>query len=91
MKYYTNDEAREIIKKPAIGYWSAFGGVEVKDIEYGTNDYIVCVANAWYGPKPNNVHRLRIRTTTPSSKFVESRNYICLGSTHLYLDECLRV
>ena len=80
----TSQEKAKIEAMPTIGYWSALGGVEVKSIENGIEDYVVCVANAWYGK--HTVHRLRIKYT--HSK--DSRAYIVLDGYKPYLDECLR-
>ena len=43
---------------PTVAYYSGLGGLEVKFIEYGTDDYIYLVAGAWYGKK--SYHRLKI-------------------------------
>lgn len=67
-----------------IGYWSCFGGVEVKEIEYDLEDKIVCVSGAWNGKK--SFHRLKVYATKK-----EGRDYINLFGTRLFLDECLRV
>ena len=46
-------------EQTAIGYWSECGGMEVKDILYGIEDYVIVVANAWHGQK--SIHKLAIR------------------------------
>ena len=33
--------------RPTVAYYSGFGGLEVKFIEYGTDDYVYLVAGAW--------------------------------------------
>lgn len=38
----------EILDMPTIAYWSGLDGLEIKDIEYGINDYALCVSGAWY-------------------------------------------
>lgn len=39
---------KEICQNNAtIAYYSGFGGLEVKHIEYGTEDYLYIVARAW--------------------------------------------
>ena len=77
----TNAEKQAYIKAPYIGYWSCFGGVEVKEIQYGIDDHMVVVDNAWYGSN-KGVHRVMIHYGT--------RDYIKLSGTRLYLDECIR-
>ena len=44
--------------RPTVAYYSGFGGLEVKHIEYGTDDYVYLVASAWNGRK--SYHRLKI-------------------------------
>ena len=68
--------------QPTIAYISALGGVEIKQIDYGIDDYITCVANAWYHPR--SVHRVKINYTRGD------RAYIRIHGTRLYLDEAIR-
>ena len=44
--------------RPTVAYYSGFGGLEVKFIEYGTDDYIYLVAGAWNGNK--TYHKLKV-------------------------------
>lgn len=69
----------EIIEMPAIGYWSALGGLEVKKIEYDINDYCLCVSGAWSSKK--TAHRLKIY----------DEGYIKLHGYKFEFGECLRV
>lgn len=69
----------EIIGMPTIGYWSALGGLEVKEIEYGIDDYCLCVSGAWGGAK--TAHRVKIY----------DGNCIKLHGYRFKFDECLRV
>lgn len=73
---------QDILEKKSVGYWSAFGGVEVKEIEYGINDYCICVSGAWCSKK--SVHRLKIRYTSKG-------DYILLNGTRLYFSDCIRM
>ena len=57
----TNNEKRAIIQKSAIAYYSSFGGLEIKDIEHGYDDYIVFVAGAWCSQK--SAHKAKINYT----------------------------
>lgn len=66
-----------------IGYWSAIGGVEVKTILYGIDDYVVCVSNAWYGHK--SVHKVKIRYNAKGD------DYVIVAGRRLYLKDCIRV
>lgn len=51
--------------RPTVAYYSGLGGLEVKFIEYGTDDYIYLVAGAWNGKK--SYHRLKICYGTKSA------------------------
>ena len=33
----------------AVAYFSGWGGLEIHGVEYGEEDYIYYVGNAWYG------------------------------------------
>ena len=39
----------EYLAKPSVGYYSGFGGMELKEIEYGIEDHAIFISNAWYG------------------------------------------
>lgn len=41
----------EYLAKPSVGYYSGFGGMELKEIVYGIEDYAIFISNAWYGKK----------------------------------------
>lgn len=72
------NELREV---KTLGYWSALGGVEVKDIQYGIEDYVVCLANAWNGKA--SAHRVKVN-------YAGNRSFIRVHNTRLYMDECIR-
>ena len=72
---------KDILKMETIAYYSGFNGLEIKGIEYGIDDYVLCVSGAWYGkPKP---HRLKIYYTSENA-------YIKLSGEKIRLDECIR-
>ena len=52
----TKAEKRELLS--VEGYASMFGGLEVKRIEYGVEDYVLFVVNAWFCNP--SVHRAKI-------------------------------
>ena len=62
------------------GYWSALGGVEVKDFAYGVEDYCYCVSGAWIGKR--TCHKVKIR-------YSEKGPYIVLHGCRLYFNECI--
>lgn len=65
---------------PSVGYWSELGGVEVKRIEYGIDDYICCVSGTFAGKRQG--HRVKVN--------YGDRCYIKLYGRRLYMDECIR-
>ena len=77
----TKSEKQNYLNKKSVGYWSALGGAEVKEIIYGINDYAVIVINAWGGKK--SVHRLKI--------YYGKRDYINIHGYRLYFDDCFRM
>ena len=56
------------------------GGVEIKEIEYGTEDYCLCVTQTMTdNPR---VHRVKI--------IYADRPYISIDGFKVYMDDCLR-
>ena len=66
----------------SIAYYSGLGGLEIKKIEYGINDYIYCVAGAWCSKK--SYHRLKIY-------YGPNGDYIKLHGYRIPLNECIRM
>ena len=72
---------KDILEMETIAYYSGFNGLEIKGIEYGIDDHVLCVSGAWNGkPKPN---RLRVYYAGDSA-------YIVLHGYKIPLDECIR-
>ena len=72
---------KDILKMETIAYYSGFNGLEIKGIEYGIDDHVLCVSGAWNGkPKP---HRLKIYYTSENA-------FIKLHGYRVPLDECIR-
>lgn len=67
--------------RPTVAYYSGLGGLEVKHIEYGIDDYVYLVAGAWIGKK--SYHRLKIHYGAKSV-------YICLYGQRCPLSEFIR-
>ena len=59
---------REIIKAEPLAYISALGGIEVKRIDYGINDRLFCVSNAWHGTP--TAHRVRVYHTSEDAYII---------------------
>lgn len=76
-------KTRKIDAKKTIAYASMLNGVEIKDIEHGIEDYVICISNAWYDRKDMKSHRVKI--------YYGDRPYFIIRGTRVYLDECLRV
>lgn len=67
---------------PTVGYWSAYGGVEVKEIEYGIEDYAKVVAGTM-SCTPTS-HRLKIY-------YDAKEPYIKLHGRRFKFSECIFV
>ena len=67
-----------------IACYYGLGGVEIKDIEYGIEDYIYCVSGAWGSTTNKRYHKLKVYYT-------EKGGYIRLYGYKIPLDECIRV
>ena len=78
----TNKEKKAILEKSAIAYYSGWNGIEIKDIEYGIEDYVVFVSGVWYGKK--SVHRSIIKTT------MNGNMYFLANGRRIPLNECIR-
>ena len=76
----TNEEKRHYIKTRAVGYASMLGGVEVKDIIYGIEDYVIYTVGAWTG-KPT-AHKGKI--------YYGDRSYFKYNGTKIYFDDVIR-
>lgn len=74
---------KEALTAPAVAYWSGLNGVEIKAIEYGIDDHIMCVSGAWSGKR--KAHRLKVRYTK------KGVGYMLLHGYRIRLDECIRV
>ena len=75
----------DYIDKPALGYWSEFNGVEIKEIGNGVNDYIICVSGAWGKRESKAVHKVTIHYSPTGCA------YIRIYGRRLYLDEAIKI
>ena len=71
----------EILNMNAIAFMYDLGGIEIKQIEYGDDDYIYCVSDAWYS-KPTT-HKVKIHYA--------DEPYIVLHGQRFKLDEAIRI
>lgn len=74
----TKSEKQNYLNKNTVGYWCDWMGIELKDIEYGINDYAIIVI------QEKSVHRVKINYGNKS-------DYIRIYGRRLYFSECLRV
>ena len=70
---------KEILNAEPIAYISALGGIEIKKIEYGIDDHICCVSNAWQGTP--TAHKVKI--------YYASQDYIVLRGQRFRLSDVL--
>ena len=77
LEYYRN-------KKPiAVFPMSNWGGIEILDIRYDTEDYIIARYN--FGEPEDTIHNVKVRHTNAGTP------YFRIGDDYIRLDECLRV
>ena len=81
MAVLTKEEKQEYLNRHGIGSYCLcnFGGIEIKDIINGINDYVVFT----YFDIPK-VYVRKIDCTA------SGRDYFRFGSMRIYLDECMR-
>lgn len=80
----TKREKKEYENKRPVGVYcmSNFGGIEIMDILYGIDDYVVY---RWNFGTPTELHSAKIRHGVNHSSFRTSAGY------SIRLDECMRV
>ena len=74
---------KDILQAKSIAYYSGLGGLEIKGIEYGINDYIMCVSGAWCSKK--QAHKVKINYTAAGKAFIR------IHGNRIPLDECIRM
>lgn len=72
---------KEVLELATIAYYSGLDGVEIKSIEYGIDDYIICVSGAWRSKK--NVHRVKIY-------YSDKGDYFKVNGYKIPLNECIK-
>jgi len=70
------------LNNDTFSYYSGFGGLEFKYIEYGINDYIYCVSGAWCNKK--SYRKLKVNCDT-------SGDFLRLHGYKIPLSDCIRV
>lgn len=75
----------KILSLPSVAYYSGLHGLEIKKIEYGNNDYVLCVSGAWGPPRLQGVHRVKVNYTKAGVPFIRVNGWT------IHLDECIRM
>ena len=78
------NKREQCLNNDTIAYYYGLGGVEIKHIEYGIDDYIYCISGVLCSPSKHRYHKLKVYNT-------EKGSYIRLHGYKIPLDECIRV
>lgn len=82
--------------RESIAYYSGMGGLEIKGIEYGINDYVYCVTGCWDGSWTNEknakrFHRCKICYPANGKDSAFFKVYREGHGYKIPLDECVRI
>ena len=61
------------LNNKSFGYYSGLGGLELKHIEYGINDYVYCVSGAWCNNK--SYHKVKINYDSKGNPYIMVHGY----------------
>ena len=78
----TKEEKLLYTEKKSVAYYSGYNGVEIKEILYGIDDYVVFVSGVWNGN--SKLHKSKIH-------YESDRPYFRYGNQRIHWDECLRM
>ena len=82
----TKNEKIEMYNKKSVAYYSGLNGLEIKDIVYDINDYVVFTVNAWYGKNSyKDVHKSKIYYSANGNDYFRYNGYT------IPLNECIRM
>ena len=74
-------EKKAIFDAAYIAYYSGFGGIEIKEIQYGFEDSILFVAGAWTSQK--SAHKSKV--------YYDSENvFFRYHNNRIKLSDCIR-
>lgn len=74
---------QEILASPTVAYYiMPPEHLEIKGIEYGIDDYLICVSASWYAGNPH-LYRLKIQTDCAEN------SYVCLHGHEIKLGNCI--
>ena len=78
----TKNEKLFYLDQKTVAYYSGWNGIEIKGIEYGINDYIIYITNAFTSNK--KVHKTRVYYSSGEN------DYFIADGKRIKLNECLR-
>ena len=82
---YSKTKKQVCLENESFAYYSGFGGIELKYIEYGIEDHIYCVSNAWYGGETEKgYHKLKVY-------YSDNGDYVKFNGYKIPLNECIRM
>ena len=73
---------KDILNAKTVAYYTGLNGIEIKAIEYGIDDYILCVDGAYCSKK--TAHRVKVYET------VNGDFYFIISGRRIPLNECIR-
>ena len=74
-------EKKAILDAACVAYYSGFGGIEIKEIQYGFDDFVLFVAGAWSSQK--SAHKSKI--------YYDSENvFFRYRNNRIKLSDCIR-
>lgn len=74
----------DILNMKSIAYYSGFTGLEIKAVEYGINDYLLCVSGAWGAKSKQKPHKLKIC-------YDNNGGFVRLHGYKVPMNECIRM
>ena len=83
----TKQEKTQYLNTKSVAYYSGYNGIEIKAIEYDTDDYIIFTVNTWYSStlNPVTVHRSKVYYNA------NGENYFKYNGCRIKLNECIRI
>lgn len=78
----TKNEKNYYMSKDTLAYYSGWDGIEIKEIEYGIEDYIIFLSNAWHNRQNAKIHKAKVYYT--------DNPYFLHDGKRIPLNECIR-
>lgn len=83
----TKREKQAYSEMDSVAYYSGCNGIEIKEIQYGIEDYVVFSANSWYSDskgKRGDIHRAKVY-------YSANGDYFKYHGYRIPLNECIRM